>query len=156
MTIDLVKLGDNWKIDRIRYSTRRDASGATEEMHKLRGDWQLVVKNDAEQFNLVKEGKLHLEPDAYQFSLRLAQINLFGGGRPDDIEEFHRDWRVRLYPAGNSRMIELEWEGSVNTEKLVASYVLQGDTLTLQVQTIFLNHVDTGPGEKTMVFNRCK
>ncbi len=153
-TFDLVKIGNDWKVDAMRFATRSDAPGAAEQMKKLKGTWHYAPDKDRKEVSLLREVTLQLDQDEFKLEMTIAQINLFGSNPPSDKTEEHRGWQVRLYPKANVWMMGIQWETGITTEGLLAQFSREGDKLILQPNYLGLFRNDSGvPGEK-MVFER--
>ena len=132
---DLVKLAGDWKIDHVRYSTRRDASGTPEQWKQLQGIWEWEPSAKELENSILRRFKLDLRPDDFSISYAFLGINLFGPARPDQ-EYYHHNWRVRLLSKDKAWWIRLRWPGTYSTDGMIARYKLKGDELHLWLHSL--------------------
>lgn len=153
-TFDLVKIGNDWKVDAMRFATRRDAPGATELMKKLKGTWHYVLDKERKDLILLKDMTLQLDQDEFKLEMTIVQINFLGSNPPSDKTEEHRGWQVRLYPNANDWMMEMQWETDITTEGLLAQFSLDGNKLILQPIYLGSFRNDSGALRDKLVFER--
>jgi hypothetical protein len=131
---DLLRLHNEWKIDGLRFSTRRDAPETAEQWKKLTGiwEWKPDAKSTDVSHGFLKRLKLDLRPDDFSISTTAHGFNLFGPTLPDR-EDYHHDSRVRLLSQGKTWYLQLDWPGYCCTDGLFAEYQVEQDQLTLRI-----------------------
>jgi uncharacterized protein (TIGR03067 family) len=142
-TWELVEVEGRWRIDTLRFATRRDTSTEAdelkkprgtsteaEELKKLRGTWFYQVEEGA----LLKAMTLTIEPDRFELDATLLG---FSFGSAPMIEVKRSGTKIRVNPAANPKTIAVEWK-TVPESKITmwqsnfrAIYKLDGDRLLL-------------------------
>lgn len=126
----LVRLQNTWKIDGMRFSTRRDAPGAAEQWKRLQGEWEWQPA--PQETSLLKYLSLDLQTHQFSVSMRWLGFNLFGPPQADR-EAYHQDWRIRLLRQENKWFLQLDWPANLTTEGMLAEYEFKGEDLVLQI-----------------------
>jgi uncharacterized protein (TIGR03067 family) len=144
-TWELVEVEGRWKVDTLRFATRRDTSTEAdelkklrgtsteaEELKKLRGTWSYQGKEN----ELLRAMKLTIEPDRFQLDLNYFAIGIaLAPGR--EVEFKRSGTKIRVNPAATPKTIELEWKAETVGEwpfdgpKFRGIYKLDGDQLLL-------------------------
>lgn len=125
-TWELVEIEGNWKIDSLRFATRREIPIETEELKRLHGTWSYRGKEN----ELLQAMKLTIDLDRFQLDTTYIGIGIaLAPARV--VEEKRSGTQIRVNPSANPKTIELKWETETGSGHLRAIYKLDGDQLLL-------------------------